>query len=276
MRFIFLILLFTSSVLADNNGWGPLKEKLIKDGISPHTIKIFDEKDFPKFKEVTFRLAPKESHDIYVRFTDPGLISKGKSFIYEFADTFDKVERVFQVHQSIITAILLVETNLGANTGKELVLNRLSRIGNIGTKENIEWNYQRLNKLDSTVTKQQVEERAQYLVNTFYPEVLTLLKLHEDGILDARTLKGSIAGAFGFPQFLPTSLINFGIDGNGNGSVNLFEMEDAIWSVGKYFHLNGWKDNGSITEKRSAIWKYNKSDAYIDTILRVAALLKRA
>lgn len=269
------MLLFIPCVHGDPKGWGLLKEKLTHDGIHPHTLKIFDEESFPSFKEVPFRLAPKESHNIYVRFTDKNLILKGKDFITSFEDTFDKVERVFQVHSSFITAILLVETNFGTNTGKELVLNRLSRIANIGTPENIEWNYQRLKKTDASVTKDQVISRASYLVQTFYPEVLTLLKLHEEGIVDAKTLRGSIAGAFGFPQFLPSSLINYGIDGNGNGKVSLFEMEDAIWSIGKYFHLNGWKDNGDINEKRKAIWQYNKSDAYIDTILRVAALLKR-
>jgi membrane-bound lytic murein transglycosylase B len=47
-------------------------------------------------------------------------------------------------------------------------------------------------------------------------------------------INGSWAGAFGIPQFLPSSFLKFAVDGNGDGVIDLFDMEDAIYSVGNY------------------------------------------
>ena len=52
-----------------------------------------------------------------------------------------------------------------------------------------------------------------------------------------------------------------------------YASQDAIFSVAHFFAAHGWKDDLSIEEKRAIIWRYNKSDPYIDTVLKLGALL---
>ena len=49
-------------------------------------------------------------------------------------------------------------------------------------------------------------------------------------------IKGSYAGAMGMEQFMPSSYLNFAVDFNADGHINLFnDVEDAIGSVANYF-----------------------------------------
>lgn len=277
MRVLFF-LMFSTFVRADTwNGWAELVAKLEADGIKKETlVELYKNQDFPKFFQVPFRIAPVESYSLYGPFTNLNRLVRAREFMILHKDTLKAAGSALHVEPEIITAILYVETDLGRNLGQELVLNRLSRIANIGTEENIAWNYKRLKQQDSSVTFEQVKERASYLTTTFYPEVKTLIELHENGDLDVTSLKGSIAGAFGISQFLPRSFKNFALDGNKNGTTSLFEVEDAIWSVANYFKAHGWSHGITYSEKRKVIWAYNKSEAYIDTILKVATILRHS
>jgi membrane-bound lytic murein transglycosylase B len=83
-----------------------------------------------------------------------------------------------------------------------------------------------------------------------------------------------MAGAFGLPQFLPSAFLRFAVDGNRNGDISLYDEVDAIWSTSKYLGSFGYRDDISLKEKRAILWRYNKSDAYIDTILSVSRGIK--
>lgn len=80
-------------------------------------------------------------------------------------------------------------------------------------------------------------------------------------------------GAFGWSQFLPSSLLRHGADGNGNGIVELDQPEDAITSVASYLRAHGWANAGSPHEKEAVIFHYNKSRPYVQTVLAIAARL---
>jgi membrane-bound lytic murein transglycosylase B len=113
----------------------------------------------------------------------------------------------------------------------------------------------------------QVRARGAYLERTFYPEVRGVFTMMEKLKIDPLAMEGSGAGAFGFPQFLPTSYLRYGVDGNGDGRVSLYDMDDAAASCARFLAGNGWRANLSAAERRRVIWQYNRSDAYIDTIL---------
>jgi membrane-bound lytic murein transglycosylase B len=113
----------------------------------------------------------------------------------------------------------------------------------------------------------QVHNRAAYLERTFYPEVRALFTMAERLGIDPLAMEGSAAGAFGFPQFLPTSYLRFGTDGDGDGRVSLYDMDDAAASCARFLAGNGWKHGLPLAERRTVLWQYNRSDAYIDTIL---------
>ena len=64
-------------------------------------------------------------------------------------------------------------------------------------------------------------------------------------------------------------------DGNGDGAVDLFVMEDALFSMGNYLRSNGWRGSmRSRRKQRRAIYNYNHSRIYVNTVLAVADYLE--
>lgn len=57
-------------------------------------------------------------------------------------------------------------------------------------------------------------------------------------------LKGSWAGATGYPQFMPSNVLRLATDGDGNGSADIWTSEiDALASIAAYLRDAGWKPN---------------------------------
>lgn len=257
--------------LTKYRGWEYLVNKLSADGIGASTLSaIYSDKRMPAFTDVYFKLAPKEPSSIYSRFQNETQIKLAKDFISKNQDIFDEAEKKFKVNRYIIASIMLVETHFGKNVGNDLVINRLSRVASIAKPENIKINFDKLNKEDPSVTYAEVEERAHYLENRFYPEVVALLEITKKFEVNLLNLRGSSAGAFGIPQFLPSTFLRYAVDGNSDGKVSLFSREDAVLSTANYLSSSGWEDQAPVQTKEEVIWKYNHSEPYIETVLTVA------
>ena len=125
-------------------------------------------------------------------------------------------------------------------------------------------------------TAAQIRTRARYLEDTFYPEVRALFAVADRMGVDPCEIRGSGSGAFGAPQFLPTSYLAYGADGNGDGRVSLYDTDDAAASCARYFAGHGWRPGLSTKERRAAVWQYNHSTAYVDTVLALAARIGTA
>jgi membrane-bound lytic murein transglycosylase B len=55
----------------------------------------------------------------------------------------------------------------------------------------------------------------------------------------------------------------------------LYHPADAIASAANYLAAHGWSPAISRSEQRRVIWAYNRSEAYIDTVLGLADLIER-
>lgn len=256
-------------------GWVYLADKLLQDGVHESEIRsVFLDPRMPRFSFISFKLQPREHSAMYENFRKEATLQIARDFLAKNKETFLQAEKVFKVNRYIIAAILLVETHAGKATGKELVVNRLARLASISEPENVTQNFEILAKENPKVSFRQVQERAEYLEDTFYPEIRALFELRRKRGVDILALRGSSAGAFGMPQFLPSSYLKFGVDANRDGRISLFHDADAIWSTANYLAQFGWRDSAPDAEKRKVLWKYNHSDAYIDTALDVADRLK--
>ncbi|AEI37105.1 MAG: lytic murein transglycosylase [Zymomonas mobilis subsp. pomaceae] len=75
----------------------------------------------------------------------------------------------------------------------------------------------------------------------FTREYIAALQILDSGI-DRNLLKGSWAGATGFPQFLPSVYLRAAMDGNQDGRKNIWSDEiDALASIANYLKLAGWR-----------------------------------
>jgi membrane-bound lytic murein transglycosylase B len=228
----------------------------------------------PEFSLITFKLKPVESTDIYAKFRSAQKIATGQSFIRDYQHILSQMEKRLGVEREVVTAILLVETHFGQNTGKELVINRLARVSSVAEPETLSKNYLRLKEENPSITFEQVRDRATYLEKTFLPELAALFTLSEREKIDIFDIRGSIAGAFGIPQFLPKSYLSFAIDGNNDGSISLFDLNDAVFSTASFLKNYGWKSILDEEKKRAVVWNYNHSAAYVDTIFWLAMGMK--
>ena len=252
-------------------GWDFLADKLAADGIpAPLLTQVFGDPRFPAREAVPFRLQPQETSDMYRGVVSYKRSKRAADFIRQHQRAFDRAWKRYRVEPAVIASILEVETRLGSYLGRELVINRIARVASVSEPVNIDWNYRRLSSVDRTVTRQAVAKRAQYLEKTFYPHVVAFFHMVMRDRIDPFELQGSIAGAFGMPQFMPESYMKYAVDGDGNGKISLFTPADSILSVAHFLAANGWKPEASYQEKRAVIWHYNKSDPYIDSILGLA------
>ena len=263
------------SVKRPLKGWSYLAGKLKKDGINDGLVeKVYLSQSMPSFNQVPFSLKPAETHGMYRHFTNERYLKVARDTFKQHQALFQQAGKTYNVDGAVIAAILYIETKFGRHTGNEIVINRLSRLANIAEPENVKWNYNRLKKEDPKVTLQSVRARAKYLEDTFYPEVLVLFQLASQRKLDLIKLKGSIAGAFGMPQFLPSSYMRHAVDGDNDGVISLFDLEDAVYSVGNFLSFYGWDDSLPVEGKLKVLWFYNHSRPYGMTILRVAESFK--
>src|SRR5207302_921986 len=83
-----------------------------------------------------------------------------------------------------------------------------------------------------------------------------------------RDLSVSSASAEGWMQFLPSSWAVYGVDANGDGFKDPYNPADAIFAAARYLRAAGAASN-----LPGAIFSYNHSRAYVDSVLLRARLL---
>lgn len=75
----------------------------------------------------------------------------------------------------------------------------------------------------------------------------------------------SSAGAIGHMQFMPSTFKAYGVDGNGDGIINAWNLEDAIFSAANYLRANNYQN-----DIRKSIWHYNHSEEYVNKVINLA------
>ncbi|HMO01786.1 MAG TPA: lytic murein transglycosylase [Oligoflexia bacterium] len=255
--------------------WEHLRAKLSADGISNELLDMtYCDSRMPLFEEVHFSLKPKEAPSIYSGFLHKKEIQKIREQMRLHKTLLDEVAQKYKVNKYILSALLYVESRFGTALGKELVVNRLSRVAGINQENNLRWVFSEYQKRKEPATIAELEARAKYLETTFYPELLALFQLATEKKIEIFELYGSKAGAFGIPQFMPLTAQKYGVDFNQNGKISLFELADGIASAANYLRALGWKDDLARDKKNEVLLKYNNSLPYATTLTRLENLLK--
>ena len=114
-----------------------------------------------------------------------------------------------------------------------------------------------------------IEKRAARKTRWAIKELKALEEIDARGVMDVSRLNGSWAGAFGYPQFLPSSYRTWAVDGDGDGTIDLYHFPDAAHSIANYLRDNGWTSKRS--RQRKAVHHYNNSDAYVNAVFTLAS-----
>lgn len=266
--------------IAESKGWGSLVEKLVADGVPRATAAgAFADARMPAFSGLIFSVAPREPRSMYRQVLRRASVAAAQRCREENASAFEAAERKTGVPAEVVAAILYVETRCGRNTGDSLVLYGLARLAMANEPANLARNIDDKAYANGTFddeTAAQVRARGAKLESMFYPEVRATFTVTAQLGMGPLDLMGSPSGAFGYPQFLPTSYLRFGADGDSDGRVDLDSLHDAAASAARYLAENGWQVGIDHVGQRQAIWHYNRSDAYIDAVLGLSEQLAPA
>lgn len=265
--------------VAASKGWAHIVDRLADGGVPrARAERAFADPRMPEFDGLFFRVDPREPKSMYREVLKAASVSDARTCRAENAEAFERAEREHGVSAEVVAAILHVETRCGRNTGSRSVLHGLARLAMANEPANVEANVRRTAVKDGVTDEalaDRVRARARKLEDMFLPEVIATFTVADGEGIDPLELEGSPSGAFGVPQFLPTSYLRHGADGDGDGKVDLFEIDDAASSAARFLANHGWTDALGRPERRQVIWHYNRSDAYIDAVLGLADQLHR-
>ncbi|MBR9651758.1 lytic murein transglycosylase [Thalassobius aquimarinus] len=111
----------------------------------------------------------------------------------------------------------------------------------------------------------------------FTPHALAALKLVDRGAISPGSI-GAKHGELGHTQFLPGNVLKYGVDGNGDGRIDLTDEADAMASTANYLRKKGWKrGRGYLLDQPNfkVIRQWNAAGVYQKAIAIMADRIDR-
>ena len=141
-------------------------------------------------------------------------VKKGLNFYKKNSQLISEVEKKYKIEKELLLSLMGIETNFGTYVGK-------------------------MDILSSLATLSYDKRRSEF----FTKELLILLRLIETNQVDYKVLYGSWAGAFGYFQFMPSTMKNHAVDFNNDNHIDLKSPDDSYASAANYLNNIGWKKN---------------------------------
>ena len=258
----------------------PVFKKLVKrlqmDGLDGRYLQdLFTRQELKLMpKAVAKSLVRKEVNLNYAQFLEKYSLNRTISYLKTHNRILKKMENHFNISAPVVVAILSVETSCGRYMGSFeavniLVTQALSLEPEISRQIYDQIPLEERSELDPKEIRKRLRKKS----IRAYKELKALLTHVKDQNIDPFTVKGSIEGAIGLPQFLPSNIKRYGFDGNGDGKIDLFQHEDAIASIASYLKAHNWREDNNYQKKKEIIRDYNPSDYYASTVLKLAERL---
>jgi len=141
-------------------------------------------------------------------------IKKGNILYKQNKNFINSIDKKFSVEKELLLALMGIETNFGTYVGK-------------------------MDILSSLATLSYDKRRSNFFTN----ELITVLQLIDRDVIDYQVLYGSWAGAFGYFQFMPTTIEKYAIDYDENNIIELKSIIDSFASAANYLNRIGWVKN---------------------------------
>ena len=275
-----VISIFVSFASAGEKERLVVEELLITDGVEPAQAKslmqdprILDRPDII-IKNLFFSSPKGSAKRPDVMDIRPRLIDQARVFMAENTERLAAVEKRFGTSPAIIVAILLIESRLGTYKMPYHVASAYANLAFMLDPDYLKEIQARYIKDYPQLAEEATLNRAKRKAMWSAGELAYLIHLANHLSVDPLSLSGSFAGAMGPGQFIPSSFWIFGMDAGGDGAADPLNMADANFSMGNYLKHYGWREDAPLEEKRKAIWFYNRSDVYVNTVMTVYGKLK--
>jgi lytic murein transglycosylase len=140
-------------------------------------------------------------------------LDQGRANLKKHTSVFDRIEEQFGVPGAVISSFWGLETDFGANIGDGPTLISLATLAYDCRRPEL-----------------------------FHTQLLAALKIIDRGDLTPAQMRGPWAGELGQVQFLPMHYVDYGVDFDGDGQVNMLKSSaDALASAANYMAHLGWR-----------------------------------
>ena len=148
------------------------------------------------------QLEKKITLDVYLqRVLSASKTRQGREMMRKYQPQLARATARYGVPERYIVALWAMESHFGKIQGKEDVVSALATLAFEGRREAF-----------------------------FRKQLLAALQIIEQGHVTAGQLKGSWAGAMGQSQFMPSSFLTYGADGDGDGRIDIWNNVDDVFA----------------------------------------------
>ncbi|HEX4620616.1 MAG TPA: lytic murein transglycosylase [Myxococcaceae bacterium] len=207
-----------------------------------------------------------EHLDLLKLFLEPDALATGVAFFRDHENVLERAAQKHRVDPTVVVSILMWESKLGVETGSYVAFNSFASQAFFA------------DEADAVALKQKGEskridpekqaERVQTIRVRARKNLKALVRVCKARGMDPLAVKGSWAGALGYPQFMPASL-RWAEDGDGDGKIDLYTFDDSIASIARYLG-----DHGFEKSPEHAVWSYNHESAYVSGVMAWAKALQ--
>jgi lytic murein transglycosylase len=173
------------------------------------------------------------------------IASRGKSMKKQNAALFSRIEQTYGVPAGPLIAIWGMETGFGSYMGNSHILSAVTTLA-----------------YDC--------RRSEYFTNQLY----AALELVHNGSLNPGAI-GAAHGEVGQTQFLPANVLKYGVDGDGNGRIDLIRSKaDALASTANFLRGHGWQPGAGYQPGQAnfaALQGWNAASVYQQAIAIIGA-----
>ena len=172
------------------------------------------------------------------------IISQGRKRKAQNADFYAALEQQYGVPAGVLIAIHGMETGFGNFMGDTNVVSAIATLAYDCRRSDF-----------------------------FTPHLIGALKLIDAGAISPQT-RGAKHGELGHTQFLPGNALTYGVDGNGDGRVDLTDLVDAMASTANFLRQKGWRPGAGYQPGEpnfAVIEAWNAATVYQQAIALMAA-----
>ncbi|WP_455820431.1 lytic murein transglycosylase [Pseudomonas cerasi] len=152
-------------------------------------------------------------NDYLARVITTEKIAQAREYRQQYQNQLQPIADASGIQTQYIVALWALESHFGRIQGKEEVVSALATLAFEGRREAF-----------------------------FTKELMAALRIIQRQQMTAAELKGSWAGAMGQSQFMPSSFLNYGKDGDGDGKIDIWNnLDDVFASTANYLQREGWR-----------------------------------
>ena len=255
--------------------WAYVRKQLKIAGLSESFIKDleknYETKDFEEVVRLNVLLFLKKTDYHGSQVTDQA-VSDVAGFVSEHKDRLKKAEALYGVPGKVVASLLWLESRYGKNLGHfhvPSVYLDLVQAPRADVQKYLLTQTSRYTEHVTPAQKQKILQRTHDKAKFALGELFALQKAFKWKWNLAEDFRGSFSGAFGMPQFLPSSYVHFARAVKPKAQPELSEPDDAIMSVAYFLKMHGWKTRRKPTHI-DALRAYNNSLDYANAIITLA------